>query len=235
MEEKQMVKGKIITKGQFTEKIIRMKVKNITPVEVPYSPGQYISLKVSESKLIPYYVFRFDPDINAFEFAVNLEKDEVGGNYIKSVGVGSDVEYAAPQGELLFDSRALNFYFIAEGTYVSPFISFLYRVSKTPKKPNMTLFWGVKDEEELYLVNTLYAFSTSLPGFSYDLFISEGASTVKHRPGRVIDAIEKVQFSPDALIYVCGESSMISEVTSILKNKRVSEDKIIYEKITELN
>jgi len=223
--------GKIITKGLFTEKIVRIKIKNIRPVVINYKPGQYISLKVSETEYVPFYIFRYYKEINAFEIAVNIAKEGPGINYIKSAGVGSDVVYKAPQGKLILDEDAEETYLIAEGIYVSPFLSYLYHIDKSPKKPVLSLFWGVKDEKELFLVNTVYAFSSSMPNFSYDLFISEGISEVTHRPGRVVDALSKVQFGDNPRIYICGEHAMMSEVIAVLKSKKISKENIIFENI----
>jgi len=221
--------GKIITKGLFTEKIVRIKIKNIRPVVTNYKPGQYISLKISENEYVPYYIFRYYKEINAFEIAVNIAKEGPEINYIKSAGVGSDVVYKAPQGKLILDEDAKKTYLIAEGTYVSPFLSYLYRIEKTTKKPVLSLFWGVKDEKELFLVNTIYAFSSSMPNFTYDLFISEGTSAVTHRPGRIVDAISKVQFSEKPRIYICGGHAMMTEVAALLKSKNISKEDIIFE------
>lgn len=231
MEPTDLVRGIIITKGLFTEKLVRIKIKNLHPVETPYKPGQYISLQISDGQLVPYYILRYYPEINAFEIVVNIAEDKPGVNFIKSKGVGDPISYSAPQGSLLLDENDEEIYFICEGIYASAFISFLYQIEKSPKKPHMSLFWGVKDEQELFLINTIYAFSSSMVNFSYDLFISEGTSTTKHRPGRVVDALSKVQFESDAKIYVCGENTMISEVTSVLKSKNIAKENIIFEKL----
>lgn len=223
--------GKIITKGLFTEKIVRIKIKNIRPVVTNYKPGQYISIKVSENEYVPYYIFRYYKEINAFEIAVDIAKEGPGINYIKSAGVGSDVMYLAPQGKLILDEDAKETYLIAEGIYASPFLSYLYYIDKLLKKPAISLFWGVKDEKELFLVNTIYAFSSSMTNFSYDIFISEGTSTVQHRPGRVVDAISKVQFGEKPRIYICGEHTMMSEVAAILKSKKIPKESIIFENL----
>ena len=231
MGEQMEVIGKIITKGLFTEKIVRIKIKNIRPTVMNYKPGQYISLKISENEYVPFYIFRYYKEINAFEIAVNIAKEGPGKNYVKSAGVGSDVMYLAPQGKLILDENVKETYLIAEGTYASPFLSYLYHIDKSTKKPVLSLFWGVKDEKELFLINTVYAFSSSMPNFSYDLFISEGTSEVTHRPGRVVDAISKVQFGENPRIYICGEHTMMSEVAAILKSKKIAKENIIFENL----
>lgn len=230
MDQKELVKGKIITKSQFTDKIVRLKIKNMDPTKLEYKAGQYTYLKAWDNDLVPYYIFKYYPEINAFEIAVNIGKNDVGANYIKSIGVGDDIEYSEPQGSLLLKKDTKNIYFMAEDIYVSPLISFLYHLEKSTVRPNISLFWGVKEEKELFLVNSIYAFSTSIANFSYTIFISEGASSVTHRSGRVIDAVQNADFDEDAIFYVCGEDTMVGEVTAILKNKGVLPEKILAEK-----
>ena len=231
MEEKELVKGKIITKSQFSEKVIRLKIKNIEPVELNYIPGQYVSLKIWDKELVPYYIFKYYHEINAFEVAVDIGKNDNGANYIKSIGVSDDVEYTEPQGNLLLDKNAKQIYFIAERTYVSPLISYLYHLEKTNLHPTISLFWGVDEEKQLFLVNSIYAFSTSMSNFSYTIFMSEGTSSVTHRSGRVIDAVKNADFDSDATFYVCGEDKTVSEITATLKTKGVNADKILTEKL----
>lgn len=231
MENMELVRGKIITKGLFTEKLVRLKIKNLFPVETPYKAGQYTSLQVSEGEFVHFYIFRYYKEINAFELAVNISKDDDGANFIKSKGVGEDVDYLPPQGDLLLDKSAHEIYFICEDVYVSPFLSYLYDLESSSQKPYLSLFWGVEDEEELFLTDTLYAFSTSFTNFSYDIFISEGTSKLKHRPGRVVDALSKVQFEEGSKIYVCGENTLISEVAAVLKSKGIPKQNIIFEKL----
>jgi|GEM_PF-4399493 len=231
MDETELVKGKIITKGLLTERIVRLKIKNIEPMKVDYKTGQYVTLRISESEHQPYYISNYLKEINAFEIVADLKKDEPGTNYIKSVGVGDDLVYSHPQGELLLDDNEEEYYFIAEGTYVSPFLAFLYQIDKSFKKPTIHMFWEVREEKELFLVNTIYAFSTTTPSFSYDIFISEGTSTIRHRPGRVIDALNTVQFKPGVKICLCGESTMVGEASAILKTKGIPKENIIFEKI----
>ncbi len=226
----ELIKGKVMTKSQFTEKVVRLKIKNMDQANFEYKAGQYILLKVWSSQLIPIYIFKYDADIHAFEIAVNISKGDDGSNFIKSIGVGDDVEYTAPLGNLLLDATAKDIYFISEGTFVSPLIAFLYHLDKSTFRPTLSLFWGVKDEKELYLVNTIYAFSTSMPNFSYTIFISEGTSVVTHRPGRVIDAVQNADFTEGALFYVCGEDTMVGEVTAVLKSKGIDGAKILSEK-----
>jgi benzoate/toluate 1,2-dioxygenase reductase subunit len=227
-----MVTGAIITKGLFTDKLVRLKIKNLIPTQVSYKPGQYVSMQVSENEFVPCYIFRYYDEINAFEIVANIAEGSPSANFIKSKGVGENVVYSVPQGKLLMDENEEEIYFICEGVYASPFISFLYHVDHSTRKPHMSLFWGVKDEEELFLVNTVYAFSTTMPRFTYDIFISEGTSTINHRPGRVVDALGKVKLEPEAKIYICGENTMISEVNAVLKSKNVSPENIIFEKLT---
>jgi len=230
MDEIKLVKGKIITKSQFTEKVVRLKIKNMDPINLDYKAGQFIKLKIWDKELFPYYIFRYYPEINAFELAIDIAKGDNGANYIKSIGVGDDVEYTSPQGELLLDKGIKEIYFIAEGTYVSPLISFLYHLDKSTVKPDLNLFWGVKEDKELFLVNSIYAFSTSNPSFSYTIFISEGESSVTHRPGRVIDAVKGADFNDGATFYICGEDIFVSEITAALRSKGVNNEKILFEK-----
>ncbi|MFC1756262.1 FAD-dependent oxidoreductase [Patescibacteria group bacterium] len=230
MDEQEIVLGKVLTKSQFTEKVIRIKIKNIHPVHLDYKAGQYIQLKTWSKELVPYYIFRYYPEINAFEIAINIDGGNESANYIKSIGIGDDVEYTPPQGELLLDSEAKDIYYIGEGTFISPFISYLYHLDRSTQKPNLSLFWGVKEEKELFLADSIYAFSTSMNNFSYTIFMSEGTSVVTHRPGRVVDAIQNIDLTEGALFYVCGEDIMVGEVKAVLKNKGVSEERIVSEK-----
>ena len=234
MDETTLVKGKILTKSLFTDELVRLKIKNVKPLQVPYKPGQFISIKASEKQYTPYYVFKYDENINAFEVAASLSGDGAGPNYLKSIGVGDDIEYTVPEGNLQLNLEAKAVFLIATGTCLSPYVSFLYYVQKSPIKPEITLFWGVKNEQQLYLINTLYAFSTSIPNFSYYVFLEGGHTSVRHRPGLVTDAIKEVQFDDRALVYVCSDPKNVNDILTVLKAKEVTQDRIVFEKYLDV-
>jgi len=115
-----------------------------------------------------------------------------------------------------FDRFSKKHVFIASGTGISPFHSFI----RSYPGIDYTLIHGVRYMKEAYERNDYdsnrYILCTS----------KEGSGSQK---GRVTAFLQAYNFLPGSLYYLCGNSNMIYEVDHILRNKMVPAENIITE------
>ena len=108
----------------------------------------------------------------------------------------------------------LKYVFIASGTGVSPFHSFI----KSHRQLNYTLLHGVKYGSEAYdaceYEKEKYILCTSREGDGGDYY------------GRVTDYLKEHKFGTQAQYYLCGNCNMIHDVYDILEEQGVSTDNI---------
>lgn len=232
MDKPSLVKAKIMTKSLLTSDVVRLKFKNIEPLEIPYKIGQFINLKVRPGVYRSYSIFNYDENIHAFEIAAKVSHNGPGANYIKSLGPGSDVEYIGSSGKFLLDVNSKKVYLFATGTGITPFLAFLRFLDTSYIKPEVSLFWGLRKKEDIFLEEIIYGYNMSIPRFEYQIYLSQGESSFQYRKGRIVQAAEKLDYEEDAKYFLCGHPNMVADVTKILVGKGVPEDKILTEEYT---
>ncbi len=226
------VKAKVLTKSRLSDNVIRLKIKNIDPVEVEFTPGQFISLKIDETTYRSYSIYRYDTDIHAFEIAVSVYHEGPGPKFLKGISVGSDIEYVGPRGKFVLNTESEEVYLFATGTGISPFIAYLSHVEKSPSKPRITLFWGLREKKNIFLENMFHSFTMSLPNFKHEIYLSQEKGVFQYKGGKITEAAKDLTFGEDAVFYLCGNPDMVNDMISILKAKGVTEDRIMFEKYT---
>ena len=232
MEKPLLVKAKVLSKSLLTDDVVRLRIKNIDPMKVAYNVGQYISLKVPEGVYRSYSVFNYDDNINAFDIAAKVAHSGPGANYIKAISTGTDVQFVGPTGRFILDTESEEVYLFATGTGITPFLAYLRFLDNSYIKPQVTLFWGLNNKDDIFLEDIIYSYTMSIPKFSHQIYLSQSENSFQYRKGRVTDAIEKLEYGEDAKFYLCGNPHMIEDSIRMLKEKGISEDKIFFEKYT---
>jgi ferredoxin--NADP+ reductase/benzoate/toluate 1,2-dioxygenase reductase subunit len=116
-----------------------------------------------------------------------------------------------------FDMYSRKFVFVASGTGISPFHSFV----RSYPGIDYLLFHGVRYSDEAYEKDdyepSRYILCTS----------KDDRGTNK---GRVTRFLSDYPLSPEMLFYLCGNNNMIFEVHNILQNRSVPEENIFSER-----
>jgi ferredoxin-NADP reductase len=232
MDKPVLVKGKILTKSLLTEDVVRLKIKNIEPMETPYKIGQYINLKISPGVYRSYSIFNYDENIHAFEIAAKVAHSGPGANYIKSISAGSDVEYVGPAGKFNIGTEAENVYLFATGTGITPFLAYLRYLDNSFVKPAVKLFWGLREKKDVFMEDIIYSYKMSIPKFDYQIYLSQENGSFQYESGHVTDAIAELDVEDDAEVYLCGNPHMVADAKQMLQEKGVSQEQIFFEKYT---
>lgn len=116
-----------------------------------------------------------------------------------------------------FDMPSGKFVFVATGTGISPFHSFV----RSYPGIDYLLFHGVRFTGEAYEKN-------EYDPARYILCTSKDKTGINK--GRVTRFLADYPLSPDMLFYLCGNSNMIYEVSKILTEKGISEENIFTER-----
>jgi ferredoxin--NADP+ reductase/benzoate/toluate 1,2-dioxygenase reductase subunit len=115
-----------------------------------------------------------------------------------------------------FDIGSRKFIFVATGTGISPFHS----ITKTHPSIDYTIIHGIRYSDEAYEREEYE---------SKRYLICTSQEAADGRRGRVTDFLSSFRISPDMLFYLCGNSSMIYDVSHLLKNRGVPAVNILSE------
>lgn len=232
MEKPSLVEAKILTKSLLTDDVVRLKIKNLNPLEINFKPGQFINLKIEENTYRSYSIFKYDKNINAIEIAAKVSHSGPGANYIKSLGPGDDIEYIGPSGKFILKNEAKEVYLFATGTGITPFISYFYFLEESLAKPEVHMYWGLHKKEDVFFDELIYGFSKSIPKFEYKIFLSQEKAPHHYEKGRITQVVGDLNFGANSEFYLCGNPNMVDDVNKLLAKKGVTKDKVFFEKYT---
>lgn len=139
--------------------------------------------------------------------------------------VGDTVRVQGPLGAFVLNAETSKEYvFVGTGTGVAPFRSHLMHALEDKKDVRpMHLFFGVRQEEDLFWVEEFRALEKRFPNFKAYISLSRPSESWKGLCGRVTDILPTVitDFSR-VNAYICGNPDMVKTVKEWLFAKGVS-------------
>lgn len=203
-----MGKHKVIEVRHLTESAF---VVQLDRNGLVFQTGQFIIIKLGSSvEQREYSVYSGEND----DFLEILVREVDGGKIsgkLKRLKPGDEIEINGPYGFFKFHPGQFSskkFLFIATGTGISPFHSFV----KTFPELDYKLIHGVRFETEAYEHSDFVKENTTL--------CTSGESNGDFY-GRLTDYLYTQKLDRDTNCFLCGNSEMISEVFDILTGKGI--------------
>jgi Na+-transporting NADH:ubiquinone oxidoreductase subunit F len=219
------LKLKVVDKNWISKKVIKLVFEVLEPIDFEFLPGQHISIKVAEQIARPYTIAS-NPMDNEITLAVSASHAGVGADYLKGLRVGDSVEGMGPLGNFTLDEDMLdNVVMVASGTGIAPLLSMLYVLSDKKVDNNIKLYFGVRDEDELFFEEEIKQIQANLPNFSYEICLSAPAESWIGNKGYVNDFVE-ITDPENTQVYLCGVKEMVSMLKEKLANEGVPEENI---------
>lgn len=186
--------------------------------DLDFEPGQYVSVGPKNDLNMREYSVYSSPGDDFLEILVR----EVEGGYVskllKEMQPGEQVLVEGPFGFFLLDeeTRQRPLYFIATGTGISPFHSFV----RSYDELQYTLLHGVRSAEERY---------------EHENYEDQRVVTCTSREatgeyhGRVTDYLREHPVDSEAACFLCGNCDMIYEAFDILQEQGIPHDRLFAE------
>ena len=175
--------------------------------DLQFEPGQYVVLRMpDELKGREYSIYSATTD-NYLDFLIREIPEGEFSRYLRHLPEGSEIDVEGPKGYFVLDSRSkqgASTMMIATGTGISPFHSFV----KSYPHLDYRVLHGVRFADEAY----------GRESFHPDRFmVCSSRRDDGDYFGRVTDYLQQATVTPDTICYLCGNSEMIDQVTSILE------------------
>jgi len=178
---------------------------------MPFKAGQYVSVGLKNSSQRREYSIYSGEDESYLEILV---REVLEGNVslqLKDLKPGDEILVKGPLGKLKLDEAdryGKKLVFIASGTGIAPFHSFL----KSYPKIDYKIIHGVRFAEEAYD-------REHYDPLRYVLCTTGDEKGSYH--GRVTSYLDGVKTDPNSRYFICGNSSMIYSVYAFLSKKGV--------------
>ncbi|EKD99890.1 MAG: CDP-6-deoxy-delta-3,4-glucoseen reductase [uncultured bacterium] len=198
-----------------------------------FIPGQYISVKVADSRINCYSVADCTGNTK-FNLFVDTKPGGPGSNFFETLKVGDPIYYIGPFGTfgLKPDDGAKTLLFLATGSGCAPFRCMIEHAlrEKGYTKP-ITLYIGLNHSQDVFWIDYLENLKREFTNFNYKIAVWKPDNSWKGHVGFITDLVK--QDYPDASqcsAYLCGAKPMIDSATELLKQLGCLEKRIYMEK-----
>lgn len=192
-----------------TEKLFELQLER---EDIAFEPGHCLALFCDETESRPYSIASGNHD-ELLRFLIRRVPQGLVSNWLAARRPGDKVRASAPFGWFQPGRAAPNeqSVFIATGTGIAPFLSFL---RSHPPCPPRCCFYGVRFAAEAFALNEL----GGLPNFQ--LAVSREAREGCFH-GRVTGLLDQLPLGPKIHYYLCGLDAMIDEVSNWLEKHHI--------------
>src|SRR5689334_16135731 len=198
-----------------------------------FAPGQFTSFidMIDGKEITRAYSMASAPSgTNRFELCLNRVDQGHLSPRLFEMRPGDSIQMRQPLGMFVLRQPPRDSIFIATGTGIAPFRSFLQAHLNT-SSPAFTLIFGVRYESHLMYRAELEEMSLRYPHFRFWPTLSRPDAGWTGRRGHVqMHLAEAIGERRDLDVYLCGLKEMVDDVRKILKGQGFDRKQIFYEK-----
>lgn len=205
------------------------------PEVAEFSPGQFVSLKVTEEGLRRSYSVASLPGKKSVDLVVDVSPMGVGSKYVLGLKVGDPVEMLGFSGKFVVSDEMISqreMIFVGTGAGVVPLKPMVEDLLMNKGfRGQVRLVWGMRQEGDLYWIGEIGKLQRDFDNFHFEITLSKPGDDWLGRRGHVGDLIESLKYKwEETSAFLCGNPEMITEIKSKLLSKGVPEDKINFER-----
>lgn len=198
-----------------------------------YQPGQFVSFSapVNGRKVTRAYSLASAPAGNRFELCLNRVNEGLFSPYLFDLAPGAEVEMRGPLGYFVPKTPFGDSVFVATGTGIAPFRSFLESPAVVDSSAAITLLMGARHEAGLLYRGEFEALAARRPGFRYLPTLTRPPEGWTGRTGRVQAHLDEALGGRRGVdVYICGLKAMVDDVRAMLKAQGFEKAQVIFEK-----
>ena len=212
----------------------------LNPHRLQFQAGQYVLMTIPGiDKKYSYSIASPPAKDHGMDVLVDISPGGPGSQYLKSLKPGDQVSFLAPVGQFVLadpnsdiGKKEAKLVFVATGSGISAIRSMILdRLEDKSDYRPMTLHWGLRYADEVFWHEDFRMLHDDFGNFTYDLVLSRPPTDWPLCHGRVTDClVEHHQDFSNTGYYLCGNKTMIEQVTNILLDKGVDKAHIHSEK-----
>ena len=213
-----------------------VKFELVLPDRIHFRAGQYMSFALGEDGARRSYSIATTPDNeHGFCIAAEMVPGGLGSAFLQNLAIGAEVEVLGPLGRFVVDeTNQSKLLFVATGSGIVPIYAMItdLLINKHETR-QMRLHWGLHDEANMFWFDNFERLMEAYPNFVFDPVLSSPSKEWSLCSGHVQDCLRR-DFAKTTLLgwqgYVCGNPTMVEEVSVLLGELGMSPDLIHHEK-----
>lgn len=227
------MKAEIAEVHKLSPSSIGFALKLAAATPLAFLPGQYVNVGVPGTNQTRSYSFSSMPKNGVVEFLVRNIPGRVMSSYLDhKAAPGDAVTITGLNGSFYLRDIKRPLLFLAGGTGLAPFLVMLEVIRSAGTPHPIHLICGVNTDADLVKIDTLAAFATDIPDFTYATVVVS-TDSAHPRKGYVTQHMdESILKGGDIDIYLCGPPPMVDAVRTFLTQKGVKPTNFYFEKFS---
>jgi CDP-4-dehydro-6-deoxyglucose reductase/ferredoxin-NAD(P)+ reductase (naphthalene dioxygenase ferredoxin-specific) len=209
---------KVAALDDVTHDIKRIRLESAETVPFAFSAGQYANLRFDGLPLRDYSMAN-RPDETMLEFHIRLVAGGAVTPHVREkLKLGDAVEVSGPLGTSYWRKKHTGpILALAGGSGLAPIKSIVETALAAGARQPITLYFGVRDERDLYLEAHFQALAARHKNFRFIPVLSEPSGATGRRTGFLVDAIKADFSSVDGhKAYLAGPPIMVESCVKAL-------------------
>jgi CDP-4-dehydro-6-deoxyglucose reductase/ferredoxin-NAD(P)+ reductase (naphthalene dioxygenase ferredoxin-specific) len=193
-----------------------------------FAAGQFAKLRFADLPARCYSMAN-RPDEEALEFHIRLLPEGRVSEHIRNVAkVGETIRIEGPFGRAhLHPDEQEAIICIAGGSGLAPIKSLIRTALHGGMTADIHLFFGVRDEENIYDEVELATLAARHPNLHVNILLSTGSPATMRRVGSLADVLgHDLPGCGSARIYVAGPPPMVESVVAAAQERGIASDRI---------
>lgn len=221
---------------KLSDKFYFLHLELTEPDRIEFKAGQYLLLNCPLTPQKRQYSIVSAPRLDhGVELLIEQIPNGVASGYLTSLKPGDEVSFFAAAGEFTIADDVLAadtpLVFIGTGSGLAPLRSMILDLLRTKEsKRPITLYWGMRFATDLFWLEYFEELQDTFPNFQFHVVLSKAPEEWTLCRGRVTDCLNVHDLPAKAQYYLCGNSTMISDVISVLTKRGVDTNAIHHEK-----
>ncbi len=234
MQAPQPYTARLEEKVVHNDKYIQYQFELVSPHEIEFAAGQYVSIQVSPQGHRRSYSICSSPAVkHGFEILNDITPWGIGSQFLESLHFGDTVLLLGPLGTftLVPPPAEAAVVLIGTGSGVTPLKAMLDQLLQLDRDQRpITLLWGMRFAKHLFWLDDFEDLADAFPNFRFMPVISRPTPDWTLSRGRVTDVLRLTELPDNAGYYLCGNEPMVKETVEILNQRGAQPAYIHHEK-----
>ena len=191
----------------------------------PALPGQYLTLRLhpdnAQKSILRNYSLSGRPDAGSYRITVKREHEGTASGYLHTrLGVGDQLEIAAPRGTFILDSTQAPALLISAGIGATPVLAMLHALARQHSDREIWWLHGARNSREHPFAAEARTLLASLPNARAHVYYSRPGQN--DREGRGFNSAGRLtgfmlaELGPprDAEAYLCGPTPFMDDISA---------------------
>lgn len=216
---------------KVSSKVYLERFELVEPKEITFLPGQTVMLYIAPGVNRSMSIASPPSEKTSITLAHDVAPMGPYSKWALSAKPGDSIDFMGPLGAFVLDKEShRKKVFVATGTGVAPFYGMILDYFATGGMDDITLYWGLRHEEDIFWQKEFEQLSQTHPNFRLTLTLSQPDDNWQGKRGHVGDHLfTDEQNLSGSDFYLCGNKNMITDMRTRLTAAGVPPTQIKFE------